>query len=111
MMPSSLVYYRNDLGACCFRVCGRQFLWNPGVYLPNFAVSLPRTLLLCQSPPRESHIVHWFISLWVSSPSFETRREVHFKEDRDSLDLAQNRRIECQTSVFGVWTLGFCFQI
>ena len=44
--------------------------------------------------------MHWFISLCISSPSFETRSEIHFKEDTDSLDVAQNRRIECQTSVF-----------
>lgn len=27
--------------------------------------------------------------------------KIHFKEDRDSMDMAQNRRIECRASVFG----------
>jgi hypothetical protein len=34
---------------------------------------------------------------------------MHFKQDRDSLDLAQNRRTECQTLVFGAVDLRIMF--
>jgi hypothetical protein len=31
--------------------------------------------------------------------------KIHFKEDIDSMDMAQNRRIECRASVFGAVNL------
>jgi len=110
MIPSGLVYYRNDLGPCCFRVCGRQFLWNPGIYLPNFAVSLPRTRLLCHSPPWESHIIGSF--------RYESLPLVLRQEDKCVLKRIEIRStwlnivvLHVKLRYLGLWTFGFCFQI
>jgi hypothetical protein len=46
---------------------------------------------------------------YESLPIVLRQEEIHFKKDRDSLDLAQNRRIDCQTLVFGAVNLRIMF--